>query len=97
MLGQAITATESMDHALIGEYIRSSEFDTVVGKVSFAANGEWAKTRVLMVQYQGVADNEVATFARAGTRVVLYPAGMEVRGHQLPLRRMIARRGAAGR
>ena len=74
VLGQAITATDSMDHAKIGEYIRSSEFDTVVGKVTFAPNGEWANTRVLMVQYQGVADNELATFARAGTRVVLYPA-----------------------
>ena len=74
VLEQAITATNSMDHAAIGEYIRNSEFDTVVGKVSFAPNGEWAKTRVLMVQFQGVADNELATFAKAGTRVVLYPA-----------------------
>ena len=74
VLGQAITATNGMDHANIGEYIRNSEFDTVVGKVKFAPNGEWANTRVLMVQYQGVADNELATFAKAGTRVVLYPA-----------------------
>ena len=74
VLGQAIAATDGMDHAAIGEYIRSNEFDTVVGKVSFAPNGEWAKTRVLMVQYQGIQDNELATFAKAGTRVVLYPA-----------------------
>ena len=74
VLGQAITATNGMDHAMIGEHIRNSEFDTVVGKVKFAPNGEWANTRVLMVQYQGVADNELATFAKAGTRVVLYPA-----------------------
>ncbi len=74
VLEQAITATNSMDHAAIGEHMRVSEFDTVVGKVKFAPNGEWAKTRVLMVQYQGIADNELATFAKAGTRVVLYPA-----------------------
>ena len=74
VLEQAITATNGMDHAKIGEYIRSSEFETVVGKVSFAPNGEWANTRVLMVQYQGIEDNELATFAKAGTRVVLYPA-----------------------
>ena len=74
VLGQAISATNGMDHAAIGEYIRNSEFDTVVGKVKFAPNGEWANTRVLMVQYQGVADNELATFTKAGTRVVLYPA-----------------------
>jgi branched-chain amino acid transport system substrate-binding protein len=74
VLEQAITATNSMDHAAIGEHMRVSEFDTVVGKVKFAPNGEWAKTRVLMVQYQGIEDNELATFTKQGTRVVLYPA-----------------------
>ena len=73
VLGQAITATDSEDHAVIGEYIRNNSFDTVVGNVSFAPNGEWAKTRVLMVQYQGIEDNELATFTKQGTRVVLYP------------------------
>ncbi len=73
VLEQGITGTGSMDHAAIGEFIRNNEFDTVVGKVSFAPNGEWANTRVLMVQYQGIEDNELATFATAGTRVVLYP------------------------
>ena len=74
VLDQAITATGSMDHAEIGKYMRDAEFDTVVGTVKFAPNGEWAKTRVLMVQYQGIEDNELATFTKQGTRVVLYPA-----------------------
>lgn len=73
VLDQAITATGGMDHAEIGEHMRGAEFDTVVGKVRFAPNGEWAKTRVLMVQYQGIEDSELATFTRPGTRVVLYP------------------------
>lgn len=73
VLEQAITATKSMDHAKVGAHMRTSTYDTVVGKVSFAKNGEWAKTRVLMVQYQGVKDNKLETFAKQGTRVVLYP------------------------
>ena len=73
VLDQAITAAGSLDHAAIGEQMRTSEFDTVVGTVKFAPNGEWAKTRVLMVQYQGVEDSELATFTKAGTRVILYP------------------------
>ena len=73
VLDQAITATGSMDHAEIGAHMRDAEFDTVVGKVKFAPNGEWAKTRVLMVQYQGIENNELATFTKQGTRVVLYP------------------------
>ena len=74
VLDQAITATGSMDHTEIGKHMRDAEFDTVVGKVRFAPNGEWAKTRVLQVQYQGIEDNELATFTKQGTRVVLYPA-----------------------
>ena len=73
VLEQAITATKSMDHAKVGEYIRNNSFETVVGNVKFAKNGEWANTRVLMVQYQGVKDSDLSTFAKAGTRVVLYP------------------------
>ena len=73
VLDQAITGAGSMDHAEIGKYMRDAEFDTVVGKVKFAPNGEWAKTRVLMVQYQGIEDNELETFTKQGTRVVLYP------------------------
>lgn len=73
VLDQAITAAGGMDHAEIGKYMRGADFDTVVGKMRFAPNGEWAKTRVLMVQYQGIEDRELATFTRPGTRVVLYP------------------------
>ena len=44
-----------------------------VGQVSFGPDGEWAKSRILMVQFQGITDNSLEQFARAGTRVVLYP------------------------
>ena len=73
LLDQAITATKSTDHAKVGEYMRKANFDTVVGKVKFAENGEWAKTRALMVQYQGIEDSKLETFTKAGSRVVLYP------------------------
>ena len=73
VLEQAITATKSMDHAKVGAHMRKATFDTVVGKVKFAPNGEWANTRALMVQYQGIKDNKLETFTKPGTRVVLYP------------------------
>lgn len=73
VLEQAVTATGGMDHARIGAHMRQATFDTVVGKVKFAPNGEWADTRALMVQYQGIRDSDLATFTKQGTRVVLYP------------------------
>jgi branched-chain amino acid transport system substrate-binding protein len=73
IMGQAVEATKGTDQKKIGEYIRSHEFNTVVGKVKFAPNGEWAKTRVLMVQFQNIEGNDLGQFAVAGRRAIAYP------------------------
>lgn len=73
VLAQAVQGTKSTDQGKIAKYMHANTFDTVVGKVKFGKNGEWAQSRVLMVQYQGIKDNNLETFAKAGTRVVLYP------------------------
>jgi branched-chain amino acid transport system substrate-binding protein len=68
-----VEATKSLDQKKVAEYIQTHEFATIVGPVKFAPNGEWAKSRVLMVQFQNVQGSDVAQFKKAGTRVVLYP------------------------
>ena len=73
ILGQAVEGTKSLDQKKIGEYIRGHEFDTVAGKVKFAPNGEWAKTRVLMVQYTNIEGNDLKSFEGPGHRVIVYP------------------------
>jgi branched-chain amino acid transport system substrate-binding protein len=73
VLAQAIEGTKSLDQKKVGEYVRTHEFDTVAGKVQFGPNGEWAKSRVLMVQFQNIKGNDLAQFAGPGRRVVLYP------------------------
>ena len=55
------------------EHIHKTTFETVVGPVQFGANGEWAKTRALMVQFQNITSNDLEQFKHAGKRVVLYP------------------------
>ena len=73
VLGSAVNAVGEIDHAAIGEHIRNNTFDTVVGPVSFAPNGEWANTRTLQVQFRDIKDNDMSQFENEGTRVVLYP------------------------
>lgn len=77
ILGQAVNAVGSLDQGKIAEYIHNTTFDTVVGPVSFAKNGEWAKTRVLMVQFQNLEANNVDQFHKPGKRVVLYPSDVK--------------------
>ena len=55
------------------DYIRATEFDTIVGKVKFGKNGEWAKGRTLMVQYQKIQGTDIDQFRGPGKKVVLYP------------------------
>src|SRR6266568_465822 len=74
VLEQAIKATGGLDQAKLAEYIHKSEFDTFVGKVRFAGNGEWAASRVMMTQYTGIKGNDVEQFKKSGHVTVLYPS-----------------------
>jgi branched-chain amino acid transport system substrate-binding protein len=73
VLGQAIEAAKSTDQKTVGEYIRSHEFETIVGTVKFGPNGEWEKARMLVVQYQNIKGSDIGQFAAPGKRVVLFP------------------------
>jgi branched-chain amino acid transport system substrate-binding protein len=64
-------ATKGLDQQKIADYIRANEFNTIVGKIKFGKNGEWAKGRTLMVQYQKVQGNDIEQFrGRARSRAL---------------------------
>jgi branched-chain amino acid transport system substrate-binding protein len=74
VLEQAIKATGSLDQAKLAEYMHTYEFDTYVGKVRFAKNGEWSVPRMLTVQYHGVTGNDLEQWMKPGHVTVLAPA-----------------------
>jgi branched-chain amino acid transport system substrate-binding protein len=73
MLEQAITATKSLDHKLLADYLRSNELKTIVGPVRFGKDGEWATPRILTIQFRGVVDKNVEQFRQPGRQVILDP------------------------
>ena len=73
ILGQAVEKTGSLDQKALAATLHQNSFDTVVGKIKFAKNGEWDKARVLLIQYQGVTDNSIDQFRKEGTHAILYP------------------------
>ncbi len=73
VLGDAVTGTGGLDQDKLGKYIHDTIFHTIVGDVKFADNGEWEKSRVLFVQYQGIDGSGVEQFKQAGKQVILYP------------------------
>jgi branched-chain amino acid transport system substrate-binding protein len=87
VLGQAVEAAGNLDQEKISEQLRSRIFDTVVGDVNYAPNGEWAKPRVLFVQFQGVKGNDLEQFTRPGTQVIVYPKELTSGRLQFPYSR----------
>ncbi len=73
VLEQAIRAVGNLDQAKLANYMHAYEFDTFVGKVRFAKNGEWAIPRMLTVQYQGIRANDLEPWMKPGHVTVLYP------------------------
>jgi branched-chain amino acid transport system substrate-binding protein len=73
VLGQAVEATKGLDQGKIAKYMHDNTFETVVGKVKFGENGEWARSRVLQVQFRDVQPNNLEQFKGPGKRIVLYP------------------------
>ena len=74
VLDQAIKGVGSLDQAKIADYIHKNEFNTYVGKVRFAKNGEWAQPRMLAVQYKGIVGNDLDQWKKPGHVIVLTPA-----------------------
>jgi branched-chain amino acid transport system substrate-binding protein len=62
VLGEAMTATNSLDDTKLADYIHHATFKTVVGDVKFGADGEWATSRVLQVQFHGIKGHGLQQF-----------------------------------
>ncbi|MGE5141945.1 MAG: amino acid ABC transporter substrate-binding protein [Acidobacteriota bacterium] len=84
VLEQAIKATGSLDQGQLAEYMHKYEFDTFVGKVRFAKNGEWSVPRMLTVQYHDVAGNDLEQWMKPGHVTVLYPASYKTGDVHVP-------------
>jgi branched-chain amino acid transport system substrate-binding protein len=74
VLQQAVAATKSLDDNKLADYIRKSTFKTLVGDVKFGAQGEWAESRVLELQFQHIKGTDLAQFKDLSTQVVILAA-----------------------
>jgi branched-chain amino acid transport system substrate-binding protein len=73
VLAEGVQAAGSLDDEAIAKALHTRTFNTIVGQVKFDELGEWAKPRMLMIQYRGVRDRDIEQFYGPGKRVILYP------------------------
>jgi branched-chain amino acid transport system substrate-binding protein len=73
ILEQAVQATKSLDDQKLADYIRGNKFTTVMGDVKFGKWGEWAESRVLLVQFRNIKSNDPMQFKGIDTQAVVSP------------------------
>jgi branched-chain amino acid transport system substrate-binding protein len=74
VLAAAVGGTASFDHARIAEYIRNHTFETVVGSITFGKDGEWAKPRMIVTQWQNLTGNDLHELTDLKNWVVVWPS-----------------------
>jgi branched-chain amino acid transport system substrate-binding protein len=73
ILGDAVEGAKSLDQAKVSDYMHSNSFKTIAGDIAFGKDGEWSKSRVIEVQWQGVKGNTLDDFKDAKNEVILTP------------------------
>jgi branched-chain amino acid transport system substrate-binding protein len=74
VLADSVEATKGLDQQKLIEYMHKTTFKTVAGDIKFGSDGEWEKSRMLDVQYQHIAGNDVGQFRDPKSTVILTPA-----------------------
>lgn len=77
MIEQAVTATKSLDHKVLADYLRKNEMKTIVGNIRYDAVGEWATPRLPMIQFTGVVDKNIDQFRKPGVQPIIAPAALQ--------------------
>jgi branched-chain amino acid transport system substrate-binding protein len=73
VLEQAVTETKSVDHDKLAAYIHKASFKTVAGDFSFAADGEWSKSRQVWTQIQSAQPNNLDQFRDGKMQPIVWP------------------------
>jgi branched-chain amino acid transport system substrate-binding protein len=77
MIEQAIKAVGSLDQKALAKYLRENTHKTIVGPITFAADGEWKESGVVQAQFRGIADKNIEQFRSPGKQVILFPEKMK--------------------
>jgi branched-chain amino acid transport system substrate-binding protein len=77
LIEAAVKATGSLDQKAIAKYLHANEVKTIVGPMSFAADGERKVTATLQAQFQGIVDKNMDQFRKPGKQVILFPPNLK--------------------
>jgi branched-chain amino acid transport system substrate-binding protein len=78
VLGDAVAGAKSINDDKIADYLRKSEFKTIMGDVRFGKNGEWTKSALMQVQYHNIKEGAgLDTWRGMSYQTVLTPSDLK--------------------
>ena len=77
LVEQGIKGANSVEDEKLAAYFRTATFKTIMGDVKFGAQGEWAESRFIVVQYHGIKGNELDQFKGMNVQTIVGPPRFE--------------------
>jgi branched-chain amino acid transport system substrate-binding protein len=77
LIEAAVKSAGSLDQKAIAKYLHEHEVQTIVGPISFSADGERKATATLQAQFRGIVDKDMDQFRKQGKQVILFPANLK--------------------
>ena len=77
LIEAAVKSAGSLDQKAIAKYLHEHEVQTIVGPISFSADGERKVTATLQAQFRGIVDKDMEQFRKQGKQVILFPANLK--------------------
>ena len=77
MIEEAVNAQKSLDQKGIAKYLHEHTVQTIVGKITFADDGEWKESATVEAQFRGIKDKDIDQFRQAGKQVILFPDSLK--------------------
>src|SRR5258707_3541268 len=77
LIEQAIKSVGSLDQKALAKYLHENTFKTIVGPITFAADGERKESATLQAQFRGIVDKNIEQFRTPGKQVILFPANLK--------------------
>lgn len=73
VLQHALEAVGCIDQAALAHHLHQARVATIVGDVTFGADGEWETSRIVWVQYRGIEGSGLDQFMQPGRQVIVHP------------------------
>ena len=77
LVEQGIKGANSLEDEKLAAFFRTATFKTIMGDVKFGAQGEWAESRFVVVQYHGIKGDALDQFKGMNVQTIVGPPRFE--------------------